>query len=239
MLRVILVDDERLARQALRGLLHGLDDVIIVAEAASVDEARQALAAHPADAVFLDVHMPRADGFELLKAADQPPKVVFVTAYAQHAVRAFEFDAVDYLLKPVRRQRLMAAVERLRTACRGDTGTPTAYQNNDQICLRTPGRTMVTALDQLVLLEADGDFTNVTVEGQPPLMICRTLGSYEAELPSPPFLRLDRSTIINTTRLLNTERISRDSERVNLRGLAGPIIIGRAARQRLKNAIGS
>jgi two-component system LytT family response regulator len=98
---------------------------------------------------------------------------------------------------------------------------------------------VVTAIDQVVLLEADGDFTNVTVEGQPALMICRTLGSYEVELPSPPFLRLDRSTIINASRLLGTERISRDSERVRLRGRAEPIVIGRAARQRLKNAIGS
>lgn len=237
MLRVILVDDERLARQALRGLLEGEEGVGIVAEAGSVDEARRVLAARPVDAVFLDVQMPRADGFELLRESGCPPKVVFVTAFAQHAVRAFEFDAVDYLLKPVRKQRLLAAVERLRKACGGGVGRPTAYQPGDQICLRTPGRTLVTPIDRVILLQADGDFTNVTVEGQPPIMICRTLGSYEEELPSPPFLRIDRSTIVNLHRLIHTERISRDSDRVRLRGLAEAIVVGRAGRSRLKQAI--
>ncbi len=117
MLRVMLIDDERLARQALRGMLAPMPDVEIVAEAADVAGALEMVTREKPHALFLDVQMPRANGFDLLRQLEAPPKVAFVTAYSEHAVRAFDVDAVDYLLKPVRASRLAQAVARLREAC--------------------------------------------------------------------------------------------------------------------------
>jgi len=113
-LKVLIVDDERLARERARRMLDEIGGVSVVGEAASVDEARRAVAAHRPDLVLLDVQMPGESGFALLEGLDPRPAVVFVTAYDQYAVRAFDENAVDYLLKPFRRERLEQALERAR-----------------------------------------------------------------------------------------------------------------------------
>lgn len=237
MLRVMLVDDERLARQALRQALARIPGVEVVAEADGAMAAREAIGRVAPHAMFLDIQMPRADGFELLGGLEAAPKVVFVTAYSKHAVRAFDVDAVDYLLKPVRVTRLAAAVDRLREACGLNAANETRYAATDRICLRTPGRTLVATLDRIAALEADGDFTRVFVDGESPMMICRKLGAYERELPAPPFVRVSRSLILNVGTVERTERSSRDEELVWLAGLPEPIKLGRAAQMRLREVL--
>ena len=238
MLRVALVDDERLARQALRQSLARMPDLEIVGEADGVAAARSLLSAKKPDAVFLDIRMPRADGFELLKEVERPPKVVFVTAHSEHAVRAFEVEAVDYLLKPVRATRLAIAVQRLRAACGLNAAAESTYSPGDRICLRTPGRTLVATLDTLTVLEADGDFTRIFVAGEPALMICQNLGAYVRQLPNPPFLRVDRSRIVNMDRITKIERVSRDDTLLHLAGIGEPLRVGRVAHSRLRDALG-
>jgi two-component system, LytTR family, response regulator len=113
-LRVLIVDDEPLARARLRRMLDGLEGVTVAGEAGSAGEAREALAAEPVELMLLDVQLPGEDGFELLRSLERRPAVVFVTAFDHYAVRAFEENAVDYLLKPFRRERLLQALERAR-----------------------------------------------------------------------------------------------------------------------------
>lgn len=236
MLRVMLVDDEALARQGLRQMLEKIPDLEICAEAENL---RQAVAAVPAvrpDALFLDVEMPNGGGFELLARLKPPPPVVFVTAHSEYAARAFDVDAVDYLLKPVRAERLTVAVERLRAALANLPESP-ALGETDRICLRTPGRTLVAPLDKLLLLQADGDFTRATVEGEAPLMICQSVGNYERTLPSPPFARLDRSILLNLSRVVCLRNDSSRGVLVLLRGLDEPIPLGRTAAGRLREAL--
>lgn len=231
MLRVIVIDDEPLARQSLRRALATLPDIALLGEADSAATAAPLIARERPHALFLDIRMPRADGFELLRRLDVLPKVVFVTAHTEHAVRAFEIDAVDYLLKPVRDTRLAQAVARLRTACGLDVAAPAdpTYGAHDRLCLRTPGRTLITPLTRLVALQADGDFTRVHVAGEPPLLICQTLGAYEKTLPAPPFARLDRSLMLNLPAIVRTRRLSRDEEHVWCDGVEAPFILGRRA----------
>lgn len=238
MLRVMLIDDERLARQSMRRALSLLPDVEIVAEADGVHAAIELIAKESPHALFLDVQMPRADGFELLRRIEKQPKVVFVTAHSEHAVRAFDVDAIDYLLKPVRDSRLQTAVSRLRAACGLDQSDDEPYRVTDRICLRTPGRTVVAGLSRVAALEADGDFTRVFVGGEAPILICQSLGAYERMLPGPPFLRVDRSLILNTATVVRTVRQSRDEEQVWVDGVAEPFVLGRAAQARLRAAIG-
>lgn len=233
MLRVVLVDDEKLARQGMRQLLANHPEVTVVGEASRVPAAHELIQNEKPDAVFLDIQMPGATGFDLLSDLENPPKIVFVTAYSEHAVRAFEVQAVDYLLKPVHPERLAAAVDRLGAIC-GAKEETTRYNRNDRMCLRTPQRTVITAMDDVIALEADGDFTRFYLSDQSTLLICRTLSSCESTLPDPPFVRLSRSLMINLERLSGVEQISRDEARLSLRGLASQFVVGRRALTRLK-----
>ena len=230
-MRVLIVDDEPLARSAMRRLLAPHRAVEIVGEADGMAAARAAILATKPDLVFLDIELGDADGFDLLASLDAPPTVVFVTAYAEHAVAAFAVDAVDYLLKPVDPDRLaesLARVERQRA-----TGRPPTLP----IELRTPRRTVFAQPREIVILRADGDFTQIHLAGQPAMMIWRTLAHFESLLPGPPFLRLGRSLIVNRDRLRHVETLSRT--RLVVHVLAGPVEVGRPAAARLREAMGA
>jgi two-component system LytT family response regulator len=218
-----VIDDERLARDGLVAMLGEIPGVAVVGEADRVSVARDVIASKRPEAVFLDITMPRLSGFDLIEGLDHPPRVVVVTAYSEHAVRAFDCEAVDFLLKPVRRDRLVRAVHRLSVAS-GDG----VYRTDDRICLHVPGRTIVVPVSQILSLEADGDFTRIVIEGGESVLICRPLGSYEVVLPAPPFVRLDRSTILNISRVDRIVLSGRGGE-VRLRGRADALKVGRTA----------
>lgn len=239
MLRVMLIDDEPLALQGLKELLLQIPGVEIVSEASSAAEALENIPKVQPDALFLDVRLRRRDGFELLSGIENPPPVVFFTAHSEYAVRAFEVQAVDYLLKPVRLERLRAAVDRLLAAreTRKDIQRESpAYAVSDRICLRTPERTVVAPVAGIVLLEADGDFTRIVVAETQPLLICQTLGAYERILPAPPFLRLDRSVMINLSAVRSLEISPSRGAFLKLEGLPTPLPLGRVALKRLRAA---
>ncbi|MEP9369592.1 LytTR family DNA-binding domain-containing protein [Xanthobacter sp. VNH20] len=241
MLSAVIVDDEARARRAIARLLEAHPQVRIAGEADGVEDALDLLVREQPDLVFLDIELGDGSGFELLQALEDPPRVIFVTAHAQHAVEAFAVDAVDYLLKPVSPERLADA---LRRAMR-QIGSPAAPEPvpaqplapGATLELRTPNRTVFAPPSDIVALRADGDFTRVFLAGQPPLMMLRTLGTFETLLPRPPFLRLGRSLMVNCDRLRSIETPSRDRAHVALEGLPTPLILGRAATGRLREAL--
>lgn len=235
MLRVVLVDDERMARQGLRRLLESQPGVEVVGEAGQVAAATVLIEEQKPDAVFLDIQMPRVDGFQLLDQLKQPPKVVFVTAHSEHAVKAFAVQAVDYLLKPIRPERLAEAIHRLEAACAQEEESA-RYRADDRLCLRTPQRTVVAALSDVVAVEADGDFSRYYIVGQSPLLICRSLATSAQTLPSPPFLRASRSLLLNLARLTAIEHPSRDTGRLKFSGTDHVFSLGRRALARIKAA---
>jgi two-component system, LytTR family, response regulator len=224
--RVLIVDDEALARSAMRRLLASLAHVEIVGEADSAEEARTQVAMLQPDLIFLDIELGGgSDGFDLIESLERPPIVVFVTAFAEHAVEAFAVNAVDYLLKPVEPVRLEAALARA--------------PGPGVIELRTPRRTLFATPGEIVAVSADGDFTRVFVAGQPAVMILRTLAHFEELLPAPPFVRLGRSVLINRDRLRSLEAPTRSTGRLVLDGMAHPLTIGRAATARLREILAS
>ncbi|OYW37974.1 MAG: two-component system response regulator [Azorhizobium sp. 12-66-6] len=231
MLRIVIVDDEPLARRALHRLLRAMPQVQVVGEAEGLGDARQILARTQPDAVLLDIALGAGDGFALLKTLDTPPKVIFVTGHPGHAVDAFAVNAVDYLLKPVTAERLAQALARVEPVAAG-VEDPSALLD-----LRTPSRTVRVPPDAIAALRADGDFTRVLLADQPPLMMLRPLGQFETLLPMPPFLRVGRSLILNCNRLRTIEARSRDAVRLHLRGIPEPLEIGRIAATRLRAAL--
>ena len=211
-------------------------EVEIVGEAESVADALQAIARTEPQLVFLDIELGGGDGFDLLAALERPPMVVFVTAYAEHAVEAFAVNAVDYLLKPVEPERLAESLARAERAL-ASAEPPPASAGKGVIALKTPKRTVLARPAEIVALRADGDFTHVFVADQPALMMWRTLAHFEGLLPAPPFLRLGRSLIVNRDRLRRVETPSRESARIMLQGMAEPLTLGRAAAARLREAL--
>lgn len=233
-MRVLIVDDEPLARSAMRRLLAAHREVEIVGEADSTEAARRQVASTQPDLVFLDIELGGGrDGFDFLDSLERRPIVVFVTAYAEHAVDAFAVEAVDFLLKPVEPARLERALARAARQSALSTRPP----GPGTIELRTPRRTLLVAPAEIVAVCADGDFVRVFVTGQPPVMILRTLAHFEEVLPSGRFVRLGRSVMINLDRLRRVESPARSSSRLFLEGMADPLVIGRAATARLREVL--
>lgn len=186
--------------------------------------------------VFLDIDLGSADGFDLLATLERPPMIVFVTAYAEYAVEAFAVNAIDYLLKPVEPERLAESIARAERELA--SGAPPSSAAQGVIALKTRKRTVLARPDEIVALRADGDFTHVFVADQPALMMWRTLAHFEDLLPTPPFLRLSRSLIVNRDRLRRVETLSRESTRILMEGMAEPLSLGRTASARLRETLG-
>ncbi len=236
MIRIGLIDDEPLARAGLRRVLAQMPGVEIVCEAGDVREAAQALAKTRPHGIFLDIQMPRATGFDLLDRLDPAPLVVFVTAHSEHAVRAFDVNAVDYVLKPVEPARLAQAMERLRARLAGGEDAE-MFSPEDRICLRAPERTIVARISEIICIRADGDFCRFVLADGQSHFICRPLGGFLARLPNPPILRLDRSLAINSHRVQKIERAGSHASKLWLEGLAEPLSLGRAATMRLRSGL--
>ncbi len=237
MLRLMIVDDEPLARRGLEQLLAAHPDVQVVAAVGSTIAARQALAEHKPDALLLDIALPHgAQGMELARQVPHLPPVIFVTAHAEHAVTAFDLDAVDYLLKPVRPGRLHDALQRLRRrlAMRPAPTLETGKRHAvGTLLLRTPERTVLAPLHEVIAIRADGDYCHVHIADQTSIMMLRPLTAFTDQLPSPQFVRPGRSWIINCTRVQAVHRPPVGHASVVLRGLEQPMTLSQRAAGRL------
>lgn len=234
-IRVIVVDDAKVDRLVLKNLISSHEVLCLVGEANSAAEAAPLIEAEEPNAIFLDVHMPGGDGFQMLQALKQPTKVVFVTASPRHAVLAFDLEAVDYLLKPVSPTRFEATVERLRRSVLETRAEPVRYERNDRICLRTQGQAHILPVRDVMALIAEGDSTKVLAAGvEEPILVGQRLGEFEELLPAGMFRRIDRSTLINLKGVLRLESKGLNAAELWLSGLHQPLKLGRTAKQRLR-----
>jgi two-component system, LytTR family, response regulator len=200
MIRAIVADDEPPARRRLRRLLAAHKDIAIEAEAATGDEAVAMLRRHGADVLFLDINMPGLDGFGVLEALGGAgsTRVVFVTAYEEHARRAFDVDALDYLLKPVSEERLATAVERLRRKLAGPVPAESAYWTRILVQgARVARFVQPSAIDWI---ESDRNYV-VLHCGPDEHLIRATLDAFAARLDPRDFARINRSTVVNLNRV--------------------------------------
>ncbi|MQA22387.1 LytR/AlgR family response regulator transcription factor [Rugamonas rivuli] len=195
-MRVLIIDDERLARDELRRLLLEHPQVEIVGEAASVQEGLQQIARLSPELIFLDVQMPDGSGFDLLTALEQPPPaVIFTTAYDRYAIRAFDVSALDYLLKPVDPPRLAQALQKRLPAPVAAAAEPPPPPDG-KVFIKDGERCWFVALDDIVLFESEGNYTRVYFDHHRPLLL-RSLSQMEARLDAAKFMRVSRSQIVN------------------------------------------
>jgi two-component system LytT family response regulator len=214
-MRALLIDDERLARNALRRLLKAHDDIEIVGGSADVTAAAEAIRTLSPDLIFLDIEMPGGDGFALLQQLDDVPLTIFTTAYDSYAVRAFEANALDYLVKPISAERLAASLARARKAffqlsqtridAPGKEQRPALLR---QVFVRDGERCWIVRLADIFLLESEGNYTRLLFAGEGPLIL-RSLTAIQEKLDSSVFFRANRSQIIN---LRAIERVDDDMD---------------------------
>ena len=243
--RAVIVDDEELARGILRELLRAHEEVEVVAECANGFEAVKSVAATKPDLLFLDVQMPKLNGFEVLELTGPGPAVIFVTAYDQYALRAFEAHAVDYLLKPFGADRLKVALERATERLGGKLPPPAELAAAarppahylERIVVKDASRVHIIPVGKLDYAEAQDDYVALAVEGKK-LLKQQTISSLEKALDPQRFLRIHRSYILNLDRLGKIEPYSKDTHVVVLTsGLQLPV--SRSGYARLRQLLDS
>ncbi len=229
-MNVLLVDDSRLARTELRHLLRAFPDVTVVGEARHAAEARTRLQELRPDLLLLDIHMPGETGFELLASLEAAPHVIFTTAYDEYALRAFEVNALDYLLKPVQENRLAAALDKARAKLLApaavetspapllpDEPAPTPLTEHDQVFVKDGDRCWFVRLADIRLFEINGSYTQIYFEQHRPL-IPRTLQHLEQRLDPRVFFRANRQQIINLKWIERIEPWFSSTLKIQLRG---------------------
>ena len=198
-MKALIIDDERLARTELKRLLTPFKDLQIVGEAVNSEDALEKINELKPELLFLDIQMPGKSGFELLEELDSVPLVVFTTAYDEYALKAFEYNALDYLLKPIEPKRLEETVNKLiekgrkKAAVETDTETLT---ESDQVFVKDGDRCWFVKLEKIRLLESEGNYVRLFFDENKPLIL-RTLNYLDERLDSKVFFRANRKHIIN------------------------------------------
>ena len=199
-MKALIIDDERLARKELNSLLQDSSEITVVGEAINADDAYQKIIELKPDLLFLDIQMPGKTGFELLEMLDSVPQVIFTTAYDEYALKAFDVNALDYLLKPIQKERLQESVKKLldKTPNQPDIEEelPTKLGFNDQVFVKDGDKCWFVQLSNVRLFESEGNYIKVYFEGNRP-MIHKSLNALDEKLDDRSFFRASRKHIIN------------------------------------------
>ncbi len=222
--RAIIIDDERLARNELKKLLSEYDEIDVIAEASNADDAVVLINEQQPDLIFLDIQMPAKTGFDLLSELDRSPLVVFTTAHDEYALRAFEVNALDYLLKPIDPKRLSDAVQKIMNVEeREDSEEGIREENrgiltdNDQVFVKDGEKCWFVRLSDIRLFESVGNYARVFFGANRPLIL-KSLNSLEERLDTKTFFRANRKHIVNLRMIEKVEPFFNGGLLLEIRG---------------------
>ena len=232
--KAIIVDDERLARREMRRLLAEFDEIAVAGEAENLSEAERLIGSEKPEIVFLDIQLAGESGFDLLDRVSQNFKLIFVTAFDAYAVRAFDVNAIDYLLKPVNPERLAKAIERL-----GDeTPAPKVVKPlefDDRIFIELGERSLFLKVCDISHIAAAGDYSEVFTRDKRKLLVEKPLREWEERLPEKFFLRIHRQAIINLEEIDHLEAWFNRTFQVRMKGFAEALSVSRRYAAKLKS----
>ncbi|MCK5804810.1 MAG: response regulator [Lentisphaeria bacterium] len=232
----LIVDDERLAREHIRLLLGAHPQVRVLGEACNVAEAEQRIAEWKPHVVFLDIQMGGSTGFELLDRLTDPPRIVFVTAYDAFALRAFQVNAIDYLLKPIDPERLAEAVERVANGLPAPSATSSTLEEDDRALLRTGRRHLFLPVSDIAAIHADGNYTHVVAMNGSSHLVRDRFMDWRRRLPKDSFAMLDRSLLVRLSAVREWTADGRTAK-LFVGEARDPLFLGRTAFSNLKKEL--
>ena len=245
MIKAILVDDEPLARSMLREYLEHYPSITVVAECGDGFEGAKAIMQYQPDVIFLDIQMPKINGFELLEIIDAKPAVIFTTAFDDYAIRAFEQHAVDYLLKPISKKRFDDAIHRLLERKKTELASENTQKllnevlnepTLERVVVKTGSTIKIIPVADMVYLEADDDYVRIhTHEGT--YLKHKTMASFEKQLDSTQFVRVHRSFIVKISHISRLEVYDKEGYMAILAG-GNKLNVSKAGYARLKQLLG-
>lgn len=204
-IRAVIVEDSRLARNELKELLKAYENIELFGEAENVDEALLLIQNTRPDVLFLDINMPEKDGFELLEQLDEVPITIFTTAYDEYAIKSFEYNALDYLLKPISEKRFAMAMDKVIAELNRQNDAKVSVPSlneNSQIFIKDGEKCWLVKIRDISHFEIVGNYTRVFFQDQKPLLY-KSLNQVEEKLPQQSFFRANRQQIINTNFIEN------------------------------------
>lgn len=235
--RTIIVDDERLARNDLRLLLKKHENVEILGEAANGLEALDLIKEVEPDLVFLDIQMPGVNGFDVLEHISSDVRVIFVTAFDEYALRAFEVNALDYLLKPVSSERLQQSIERLELIPEEDGEDLRTLEYHDRLLMKLDTSLGFLKISTIVCITSAGDYSEVLCTNKKKVLVHKSMAEWETRLPDAYFNRIHRTTIVNMEFVDRLEEWFNNSYRVYMKGIEEPYVMSRRYVTKLKQKL--
>lgn len=237
--KALVVDDEQLARKAIISLIRDFPEIEIAGEAEDVNQAAALIASHQPDLLFLDIQMPGKSGFDLLNEVDYQGKVIFITAYDEYALRAFEINALDYLMKPISPDRFKLAIERLndQTITEAVPGKQD-LRYDDRLFLLMGKHMVFLKISSIVFIQAEGDYTMVTTEDGRKGLILKSMKEWINRLPDSHFCRIHRSYIVNLDFVDKIEKEYNYDFSVTLKNTEKTLIMSRRYARLLKEKMG-
>jgi len=244
MYKVILIDDEPLARQLLRTFLQPYKQITVVAECGDGFEGFKAIQEHAPDLIFLDIQMPRLNGFEMMELLDEPPAVIFTTAFDEYALKAFEAHAIDYLLKPIVKERFEKAIQKwLQQAENKNTQPVNALLENNvyegyqhRIVVKDNGLIRIIPGQEIYYIEASDDYIKiVTKDGS--FLKKSTLSHIEQTLDPEQFVRVHRSYLVPVSQLMRIEPYEKESH-IALLHCGAKVMVSKSGMTKLKTLLG-
>ncbi len=212
-MRVIIVEDSKLARIELVDLLKNQSEIEILAEAENGQQAIQLINQYQPDLIFLDIHLPDMNGFEVLNTISVIPKVIFTTAYDEYAIKSFDYNTIDYLLKPIRESRLLTALSKIKI----EKETQKLLTLTDTIFINDGQEYYIARLDEIELFHTEGNYTKVIFKDKAPLFN-KSLNQIEERLDSGVFVRVNRQEIVNIRHIARVEKWFKGKLKLTLTG---------------------
>jgi len=225
-LKAVIVDDERLARNVLKSALAEFQQITVAGEANNVSSAVSVIKETKPDIVFLDIQMPGESGFDLLEKIDVSFKVIFVTAHDKYAIRAFEVNALDYILKPIKKSRLKNSIDRLSGQTK-QSAKKIQTDYNDKLLLNVEGRVKLIDVKNIAVICADKDYSRVFTTDGKELRLLKSMTDWMNKLPPANFERVHRSTIINLELIEKIEKLENNNHKITIAGLNKPVLMSR------------
>lgn len=234
LMAALIIDDERLARNALKKKLEAFPEIEIVGEASNVINAVAAIEEHNPDLLFLDIQLYNETGFDILDKIKYDGKIIFVTAHDEFAIRAFEINAVDYILKPISHERLRNAIERLNSNEKIKEYKTDPFKYEDRILVMCGDRMKFVKLENVSHITALGDFSGINTSDGSEYLTSRSMNEWEDRLPGRYFMRIHRSTIINIEFIEKAEKWFNYSSLIKLKGVENSFKVSRSYFKKIK-----